>query len=358
MEPLEDRCLLSLVPTWTTLSASALAMSVGDTVTLTAKVAPASADAGTPTGSVEFIDTATHTAVATVALSGGEAKLSTASLAQGYHALIAHYSGDAVYQESTTTVGSDSSIRTVAGTGTTGFSGDGGLAVDAALSQPMSIEVGGDGSLYIADAGNHRVRKVDLHSGIITTIAGTGATGNTGDGGQATAAEFNNPTGLALDPTGSLYIADYWYGMVRRVNLSTGVISTVHGGIGGVWSSIPADLTGPQGMAVDAQGNLLVADSPDNLVYQIEKPDQYYANKVKIAGTGIAGYSGNGGSATSAKLDFPTDVAVDAAGNIYRACLFISPGDTDSILLRSEREDSRTPARAMLCPPLPCPEFR
>ena len=156
-------------------------------------------------------------------------------------------------------------------------------------------------ALYIADQVNNRVRKVS--GGIITTVAGTGTAGYSGDGGQATSAQLNNPLGVAVDAQGSLYIADYANHRVRKV--SGGIITTVAGtgtagysGDGGQATS--AQLNFPVGVAVDAQGSLYIADS-----------DNYRVRKVSggiittVAGTGTAGYSGDGGQATSAQLNVP-----------------------------------------------------
>ena len=206
-------------------------------------------------------------------------------------------------------------ITTVAGTGTLGYSGDGGQATSAQLNGPVGVAVDGQGNLYIADRGNNRIRKVS--GGIITTVAGNGTMGYSGDGGQATSAQVNQPYGIALDAQGNLYIADYQNYRVRKV--SGGIISTVAGtgtagfsGDGGQATS--AQLKGPLGVSVDAQGNLYIADVND---YRVRKVSGGIISTV--AGNGTLGFSGDGGQATSAQLNAPADVTVDRAGNLYIA---------------------------------------
>ncbi len=120
-------------------------------------------------------------------------------------------------------------ITTIAGNGTAGYSGDGGPATAAELSDPSGVAVDGSGDLFIADSGNNVVREVNLNTGIITTIAGNGTQGYRGDGGPATAAELSGPDGLALDGSGDLFIADSSNNVIREVNLGTGIITTVAG---------------------------------------------------------------------------------------------------------------------------------
>ncbi len=212
-------------------------------------------------------------------------------------------------------VSGSNTITTVAGTGTAGFAGDGGQATSAQLYKPWGVAVDAQGSVYVADYYNHRVRKIS--GGIITTVAGTGAAGYSGDGGQATSAQLNYPADVAVDAQGNLYISDYYNHRIRKV--SGGVITTVAGtgtkgysGDGGQATS--AQLNYPEGIAVNAQGNLYVADTENNRVRKV-------SNGVitTVAGTGTKGYSGDGGQATSAQLYDPTDVAVDGQGNLYIA---------------------------------------
>jgi hypothetical protein len=209
-------------------------------------------------------------------------------------------------------------INTFAGTGTGGFSGDGGPATSAQLQNPGGVAVDASGSLYVADALNHRVRKVD-GSGTITTVAGTGIGGFSGDGGQATSAELNYPYGVAIDSDGNLYIGDTYNGRVRKVD-GSGTITTVAGtgafgfsGDGGAATS--AELYYPYGVAVDGSGTLYIADSGNSAVRRVDGSGTI----TTIAGTGTAGFSGDGGQATSAELDGPHGVVPDDSGNLYVA---------------------------------------
>ncbi len=209
-------------------------------------------------------------------------------------------------------------ITTVAGTGAGAYSGDGGPATSAYLSLPTGVAVDGAGNLYIADTWNHRIRRVD-RSGTITTVAGTGEDGGSGDGGPAVQAQMRFPEGVAVDAAGILYIADIGNHRIRRVD-TRGVITTVAGtgargysGDGGTATS--AYLSLPTGVAVDGAGNLYIADSDNQCIRRVDTQGVI----VTVAGTGSRGYSGDGGSATGASLDSPTGVAVDGAGNLYIA---------------------------------------
>jgi sugar lactone lactonase YvrE len=208
-------------------------------------------------------------------------------------------------------------ITTIAGNGTQGFSGDGGPATEAELYNPGYTALDPVGNLYITDGNNLRVRKVDLN-GIITTVAGNGVAGFSGDGGPATSAKLNFPAGVALDAAGNLYIADGGNNRIRKVDLN-GIITTfAGGGIGAGGDGGPAtqaQLGFPSGIAVDAAGNLYIADTDFSRVRKVD------LNGIitTVAGTGEHGYSGDGGPATQAELGFPSDIAVDAAGNLYIA---------------------------------------
>ena len=217
-------------------------------------------------------------------------------------------------------------IRTVAGTGTQGFSGDGGPASSAQLNQPSEVVLDAAGNLLIADEGNHRIRKV-TPDGIIGTVAGGGGGGD--DGGPATAAYLTYPSGIALDAAGNLFIVDYL--RIRKVT-PAGIISTVAGtggsdgdegfsGDGG--PATAAQLSYPRGVAVDATGNLFIADSDNDRIRKVT-PDGVINT---VAGGAVlregavfaGGFSGDGGHATTARLFDPLGVAVDAAGNLFIA---------------------------------------
>jgi sugar lactone lactonase YvrE len=217
-------------------------------------------------------------------------------------------------------------ITTVAGTGSPGYSGDGGAATSARLNGPDGVAVDADGDLFIADHDNQRVREVSA-SGVITTVAGTGTYGYSGDGGAATSARLSYPSGVAVDAAGNLFIADSYNYRVRKVSAS-GVITTVAGngiygysGDGG--AATAAQLYLPQGLAVDAADNLFIAD------YRNQRVRKVSAGGVitTVAGTGTSGYSGDGGAATSARLYDPEGVAVGAAGTLFIA-------DTDNHRVR------------------------
>ena len=207
-------------------------------------------------------------------------------------------------------------INTIAGTGTAGFSGDGAVATKAQLNFPSGVAVDSSGNVYIADALNRRVRKVSGTT--IATIAGNGVLSYSGDGGPATAAQLNTPQAVATDSSGNLYIADTFNNVVRKVTAS-GAISTIAGngtaGFGGDGgAATAAQLNGPQGIAVDASGNIYVADTQNARVRRISG-----GAISTIAGNGTAGFGGDNGAATAAELNVPIGLAVDTAGNLYIA---------------------------------------
>jgi sugar lactone lactonase YvrE len=219
-------------------------------------------------------------------------------------------------------VDSDGIITTIAGSGSEGYGGDNGPATEALLDNPMGVAVDAAGNLYIADMFNHRIRKVDPN-GIITTVAGSGIPGSyIVDGTPATQAMLQYPEGVAVDTSGNLYIAAAGNDRILKVN-SNGIItiaagngSTDYGGDGG--PATEAMLNWPGGVVVDASGNVYIADSGNNLIRKVD------ANGIitTVAGTGDSGYSGDGGPAPLAMLNYPQGVALDAPGNLYVAdCL-------------------------------------
>lgn len=206
-------------------------------------------------------------------------------------------------------------ITTIVGTGTNGYSGDDGPAILAKLNDPTSVAVDSAGNLYIADTGNNRVREVEV-SGIITTVAGTGKAGYSGDGGPATKAKLDGPTGVAIDSAHNLYVADAGNNRIRKITAS-GTIATVAGtgkagysGDGGPAGA--AKLNDPAGVAIDSADTLYIADFGNNRVREIT-----FGNITTFAGTGKAGYSGDGGPARSAELYGPVDIAIDSVHNLY-----------------------------------------
>ena len=192
-------------------------------------------------------------------------------------------------------------ISTIAGTGAAGFTGDGGPAKAAALDRPTALALGSGGDLYVADTNNHRIRRIAAGTQVITTVAGDGIEGFAGDNGPATAASIDSPSGLALDAAGDLYLADTHNGRVREVNAATGTIATVAGAQG---------LALPRGLALDAAGNILVADSANHRILRISPTGAL----TTVAGDGTQAFAGDGGPATAASLDSPRAVAVSPAG--------------------------------------------
>jgi uncharacterized membrane protein len=208
-------------------------------------------------------------------------------------------------------------ITTVAGNNTEGYSGDNGLATSASLYAPSGVAVDSSGNLYIADTGNNRIREVAAATGIITTVAGTGAAGYSGDSGPAASAILNKPSAILEGTTGNLYILDTGNNVVRLVN-TTGTITSVAGtGAAGYTGddgpATSATLHAPYGLNIDSSGNLYIADSGNNVVRMVSTAGIIST----IAGNGAAGYSGDNGPATSATLNNPQGVTIDSQDNVY-----------------------------------------
>jgi len=202
-------------------------------------------------------------------------------------------------------------ITTVAGNGTTGYSGDGGAATNASLNYPVVVALDAAGDLYITD--NNRIRKVDTN-GIITTVAGNRGAGYAGDGNAATNANLNYPAGVALDAFGNVYIADTDNSRIRQVDTNGNISTVAGGGTGGDGGAATnASLNCPTGVVFDALGNLYIADQNNNRIRKVD------TNGVitTVAGNGNAAYAGDGGAATNASLKTPFGVACDALGNLY-----------------------------------------
>ncbi|QMW00872.1 NHL repeat-containing protein [Spirosoma foliorum] len=217
-------------------------------------------------------------------------------------------------------VSPDGIITTVAGNGNAGFSGDGGLATATTLNGVYNMIVDAAGNLYMADSFNHRVRKVSS-SGIITTIAGNGSAGFSGDNGPAILASLNKPADVAMDRSGNLYIAELDNHRIRKID-SNGIITTVAGngntsfsGDGGLATA--AGLNSPAKIIVDRNNNLYMADQYDHRIRKVS-PDGIITT---IAGNGNAGFSGDGDLATAASLNSPTGMALDNGNNLYVADL-------------------------------------
>jgi RHS repeat-associated protein len=212
----------------------------------------------------------------------------------------------------------NSVITTVVGNGASGFSGDGGTATAASLYGPSGVTIDSQGNLFIADFANHRIRKVNP-AGIITTVAGIGAVGFRGDGGSATAAVLYFPRGVTIDPQGNLFIADYASGRIRKVS-PAGIITTVAGsgmygfsGDGG--QATAASLYYPVDVTVDPQGNLFIADTFNHRIRKVGQDGII----TTVAGNGASGFSGDDGIATAASLSYPYGITIDPQGNLFIA---------------------------------------
>ncbi len=211
-------------------------------------------------------------------------------------------------------------ISTIGGNGVAGYSGDGGQATVAEIHSPYSLAFDTTGNIYINDEVDDRIRKITVSSGIVTTIAGNGVPGYFGDGGAATAAEISNPhQGIIFDASQNLYIGDYNNNCIRKIS-TTGIISTIAGiaGIAGYsgdgGQATLAELYGPNGMAFDASGNLYLAEDGNNVIRKIDMTSGIITT---IAGNGVPGYSGDGGQASVAELNGCGAVTFDSHGNLF-----------------------------------------
>jgi len=215
-------------------------------------------------------------------------------------------------------------ITTVAGLGQPRYSGDGGLAVEAGLNEPAALAVSDGGLLYIADQNNNRVRAVDLATGVIRTVAGTGTAAYNGDGMAATETGLAGPAGVALAPDGTMFIADSFSGRIRAVDPGTGLISTVAGDGGEYRYQGPDEppsrsLSRPSGIALDEEGNLFFTDSDNHLV---RRWDRATGRIARIAGVGVANYGGDERAALDASLSYPFGIVMARAGYLLVADTF------------------------------------
>jgi len=342
-----------------TLAASDLATSA-DVMTVTVKTAPVAtiATAAVTNGSLIITPVAagTTTVVATVTTTGGSVDITvtinvTVPVSDFTYTIntvagtgVAGYSGDAGLATSAQLsfpagVAVDSSdnlyiadqqnnrirmvdkatgkIATIAGTGVNGFLGDGGLATAAQLYYPYGVAVDDAGNVYIAS--DNRIRTIDKATGKIATIAGTGVSGSSGDGGLGTAAQLSIATGIAVDSSGNVYIADYQSDRIRMIDKATGIITTIAGtgvkGYSGDGGLATVAQISPWGVAVDSV-DIYIVDEGNHCIRMVEKAT---GKITTIAGTGVNGYSGDGGLATDAQIGSPRGVAIDSSGNIYIA---------------------------------------
>ena len=273
-----------------------------------------------------------QTASVTTVIGNGAAGLSDAQVANPYGVVVgpdgALYFCDLDNQRIRRLDRETGATTTVAGNGDRGYTGDGGPATEAALNMPHEIQFDGEGHLYIVERDSHVVRRVDAETGVISTVAGTGEAGFSGDGGPAVEAMLRRPHSIAFDPEGRLLICDIGNHRIRRVDPATGLIETWAGT--GAREPTPdgaplagTPLNGPRAMASDPDGNLYLALREGNAIYRIDLAAETIHH---IAGTGEQGYTGDGGPATAATLAGPKGLAF-AEGRLYIA-------DTENHVIR------------------------
>ena len=220
-------------------------------------------------------------------------------------------------------------ITAIVGNGTAGFTGDGGAALSAEVNFPSSMAMDKSGNLYIADSANLRIRKVDT-SGNISTVAGTGVTGNAGDGKAATAAQFGPPGGIAVDGSGNVYFSDTGNHVIRKIGTDGNISRFAGNGTLGFLGDITpytsptaaivlasdAEVSGPTGIAVDSKGNVYFSDTGNNRIRRVSAKD---SSITTIAGDGTGNYYGDGAGAAYSEINHPTGMAFDASDNLYFA---------------------------------------
>ena len=213
-------------------------------------------------------------------------------------------------------VGDDGMARRIVGVGRRGFAGDGGPAVDAEINSSNHLVVDAEGNLFIADTGNHRIRKVST-DGIITTIAGTGTVGFSGDGGPAVDASFAAPSAIAIDTEGNLYVADFNNHRIRKISkdgIITSIAGTGEAGYNGDGKpALEAQIGEPCGVAVDREGYVYIGDQINNRVRVVTPTGMMHT----VAGTGVRGHTGDGGPAEEAQTSNPDIIALDRDGNLF-----------------------------------------
>jgi streptogramin lyase len=218
-------------------------------------------------------------------------------------------------------IAKDGVISTVIGNGLAGYTGDGGPARAASLNHPHEIRFDRGGNLFVADAGNNAIRRYDVKSRLITTVAGNGKPGYAGDGGLAAGAQLKNPISLQFDPAGNLFIADIGNQVIRRVDAHTGVITTFAGTgrTGETPDGAPiagTPLSGPRSLDFDRAGNLWLVTREGNQLLRFDLAAGVIHHE---AGTGKKGFTGNGGTAMAATLSGPKGIAITADGDVYLA---------------------------------------